>query len=183
MSSPSIPSERTYTYVAEQLAQGLSRDRILDDLKPEAKDRDIFARYVAAVPTPHAKQKYRTVNNLLVAALSADVLFKVYLLSSGNVPSTFFGLLVLFLSLAIWLTIQILQFRGFVYRFVFLFCLIELGLLVFTFAAGGISRLVLLLNSLDIWLVGLLALILARRLFPHIGMFTIRKDAAGNYRW
>lgn len=160
------------------LEQGLSRQDVFSQLSSENPgNAGKIAWCIASIPTKEAREKFIRYNALLFLLL---LVYAGLNLWSGLPVKPDEPTLFLFMTVAIPLVFAyfIFRFHGGVYRLAWIWFLIDLGeTVLLTGAPEPIDAFKLIV----LFLIMVLSLLLARKVFPNIGVLGPKKDPSGNF--
>lgn len=184
MSKRSIVKKDVLTFVQNELEAGKTKSEIFEELSARYFDSKTLAQYVAGVPDPDLKQRYKSANTLLFVLLILAGIFKVMsvvAMIAETTRSPFVFLLSALVPLVnIWLAIEVKNRRGYIYWVIIALAFISMmrsleGVL--THGAWVLVDITLLVAIAGLsWYVG-------TKMFPKLRFGQPVKDAQGAYRF
>lgn len=178
----SINRKEVFAFTNAELAAGRSKQSIFEELSQKYFDSKRLATYIASVPNPELRERYKTANSILFVLLVIAAVGKIFLLASllsvVSVYTVVFAVPLSFVTL--WLAAEVRKMRGYIYRILVLLPLVEIGRSIEALVEQpwwGVGHIVLLLS------IAGLSWFLSRRLFPTMGWGRVQQDASGNYQF
>ena len=179
MTKKSLNKKEAIKTIQDRIQANTPRQEILNELSELYYDKNTIAALIASIIDPKSKEKYRTLNNLLLGLLVSTIIAKILIgivlfssLSPLLIPIAF-----VLPILTIWFALEVSKFRGYIYKI--------LGIL----ASGGILKSIGYIKEtgifgiLDVVLViaiCVLSFYLGNKMFPNYGLFGPKKDKEGN---
>ncbi len=165
--------------VFEKLAEGKTRQEIFTEFSEQSPDQGGRIAYaIASIPSINSRKKYYLHNILLFSLLIGYSLLALTaaLPLKGGMDSF---VLVLKTCIPLFFSYYVYHFHGGLYRFLGLWCVIELFEVlfkeethnIFSYSKGAVLGLVLLLT-----------IIICLKVFPHFGVLNPKQDKDGKYQ-
>ena len=173
--------------IEQKLNTGIGKQEIFEELSQNYSYEYTVAQLVAMTPPHSLKQRYKRLNQILIALLLFAALVKVLVALPilSRLPAVAFPLLILVPALNVWFAMEIAKFKGYIYRPAGLLALAALFKAILPedgIASYGLAGWVIYgLNCLLILAIAVLAFYLAKRLFPNYGLLGPKRDPKGNY--
>jgi hypothetical protein len=178
MAKQQVRSKEVSKIINNKLQDNIPRQQILDELAELYHGKNTIAVLIASAPTNERKEKYKSLNTMLVALLGLTIVLKVavaaLLLSQMSVFLLPIALIIP--AFTVWLTYEVSKYKGYIYTVV-----------------GGLAIASILkslgtmdMNSVwDILDIGVLlaisglAFYLRKKMFPNFNFTGPKKDASG----
>lgn len=176
----SLNRKEVAVIIKSKLQEGIARQEILNELSEQYYSKSTIATMIASTIDPQAKEKYKALNNLLLALLVLSAIAKLLLgiavLSSLSPLLIPFAILFPFISIV--LAIEVYKYSGHIYGIVSLF---SFGSILRTFANFTDLEFDGYFDIAVLLVIALLALYLKDKMLPHYGFLGPKKDSEGNY--
>jgi hypothetical protein len=179
MTKKSLNKKEAIKTIQDRIQANTPRQEILNELSELYYDKNTISALIASMIDPQTKEKYKTLNNLLLGLLALTIIAKILIgivlfssLSPLLIPIAF-----VIPILTIWFALEVSKFRGYIYNI--------LGIL----ASGGILKSIGYIKEtgiygiLDVVLViaiCVLSFYLGNKMFPNYGLLGPKKDKEGN---
>jgi len=163
---------------SEKQNKGLTKQEIYNELKEMYFDKNRLAIIIASTVNIHRKNKFKSLNLMLMILVSLAALIKVTVLFSltNNLILVAFSITIALL-INFWFVYQIYRYRPFIYSYIgFLILFQEIRyLLEIEFISNwGVFEMIFYL------FVAVFSIIVKEKLFPKFGLFRPEKDKKGN---
>ncbi|MCF8348261.1 MAG: hypothetical protein K9G61_05560 [Bacteroidales bacterium] len=179
MTKKSINKKEVAKTIKNRLQDNIPRQIILDELSEQYFDKKTISTIIASTPDPLRKEKYKSLNNLLLGLLVLTILIKIFigivLISSFSIYLIPIAFLIPFIS--IWFAIEVSKFKGYIYNI--------LGILAIAGMLNSIGNLKEsgtygLIDFAIVMTIAGLSFYLGKKIFPNYGFYGPKKDSAGN---
>lgn len=179
MTKKSLNKKEVIKTIQNRIQDNVPRQEILNDLSEQYHDKTTISALIASTIDPKTKEKYKTLNNLLLGLLVLTIIAKILV---GIVSlSSLSPLLVLFAFvipiITIWFAFAVLNFKGYIYNILGLLAIAGIFTTNRTIIASGIYGIIDVVIALSI---SGLSFYLGKKMFPNYGIFGPKKDAEGN---
>ncbi len=165
--------------IFQKLAENKSRQEIFtefSDNSPEQSGKIAFA--IASIPSENLRKKYLLLNLFLFSLLVGYALLAcTSSFSLGEEVETF--KLVLKTCIPLFLAYYVYHFHGGLYRFLALWCAIELIMVLFK--EGGHPLFIYSKGAVLAAILGI-TIFICIKIFPHFSFLSPKKDADGKYQ-
>lgn len=180
MAKKDLKKKEAIQLIEQKLAKGLKKRLILEELSEEYMDRSAIEKFVAMTIGEETKNKYRSLNILLVILLITvgipKLILGIVILSEISVYAT---LIALFLPVInIIFAVEIYKFRGYAYKivgFLGIFSIVKNINYIFTNGLWGLIEFLLVTTII------VLAFYLGSKMFPNYTITGHKKDASDNW--
>jgi len=170
-------------FIEAKLREGFSKQEIYKELSTKIYLKSDLLQYLAMVPDPEKRIKFRTINLILFALLIFITILKILtaLVFFARISAWLIPLSFIIPFVAIFLAVEVKKFRGYIYRPLGLLGIASLfqslshiedlgrmnpGQLIFEFIVGYLTTI----------LVIVIAFYISAKAFPYYGFLGLKKE-------
>ncbi len=165
--------------IFNELAEGRTRDEIFSEFSEESPDQSGKIAYaIASIPSQNLRKKYLLFNHFLFSLLICYA-FLSFTAAYPIKGSMEMFILILKICIPSFFSYYIFHFHGGLYRFLGLWCIIEIIEVVFK---EQVHTLFSYSKMAVLGLILLVTIVICLKVFPHFGFLSPRQDSEGNYR-
>lgn len=179
MTKKSLNTKEAIKIIQDRIQDNIPRQEILNELSEEYYDKTTISALIASAIDPRTKEKYKTLNNLLLGLLVLTIIIKILvgiiLLSSLSlflIPIAF-----VIPILTIWFALEVSKYKGYVYNILGILAIASIFNLTGNIGESGIYGIIDVVVAIAI---GGLSFYLGNNMFPNYGLFGPKKDKDGN---
>lgn len=179
MTKKSLNKREAIKTIQDRMQVNTPRQEILNELSEQYYDKTSISVLIASTIDPQTKEKYKTLNNLLLGLLALTIIAKILVgivlfstLSPLLIPIAF-----VLPILTIWFAIEVSKFKGYIYNILGMLAIASIFNSIGNIGESGIYGII------DVVLVTSicgLSFYLGKKMFPNYGLFGPKKDTEGN---
>ena len=179
MTKKSINRKEVTKTIETRLQENIPRKEILEELSEQYFDKNTISTLIASTPDNQIKEKFKTLNNILLGLLILTIVFKIFvgitLLSSISLYLIPIAFLIPFIS--IWFAFEVSKFNGYIYKSLELLAIASIFKALGNLGESGTFGLI---NIVIVVVIAGLSFYLGNKIFPNYGLFGPKKDSDGN---
>lgn len=167
--------------VRQAVHAGQDRRQVFESYKNQVKKPLKVAMTIASIPYPDQKAKYRVLNAVLLALLILAAISKLFSVfgmfqTFGLLPALAMALVGLIVPIAC--AVEVYRFNGQIYTLIPIFCVLGFTQILRHYEGDWLGALI---DGAFLLVIAGLSLVIKFKVFPHIGMGGVKKDAQGQY--
>lgn len=179
MTKKSLSTKEAIKIIQNRIQDNIPRQEILNELSEEYYGKTTISALIASTIDPQTKEKYKTLNNLLLGLLVLTIITKILvgiiLLSSLSlflIPIAF-----VIPILTIWFALEVSKYKGYIYNSLGILAIASIFNLIGNIGESGIYGIIDVVVAIAI--CGL-SFYLGNKMFPNYGLSGPKKDKDGN---
>lgn len=140
MTKKSLNTKEAIKIIQDRIQNNIPRQEILNELSEEYYDKSTISALIASTIDPKTKEKYKTLNNLLLGLLVLTIIIKILvgiiLLSSLSlflIPIAF-----VIPILTIWFALEVSKYKGYIYNILGILAIASIFNLIGNIGESGI---------------------------------------------
>jgi hypothetical protein len=180
MTKKSLNKKEAIKTIQDTIQVNTPRQEILNELSEQYYDKTTISVLIASTIDPQTKEKYTTLNNLLLGLLALTIIAKILVgivlfssLSPFLIPIAF-----VLPILTIWFALEVSKFKGYIYNILGMLAIASIFNSIGNIGESGIYGIIDVV--LVITICGL-SFYLGNKMFPNYGFFGPKKDTEGNF--
>ncbi len=178
MAKQQVRSKEVSKIINSKLQDNIPRQQILDELAELYHGKNTIAVLIASAPTNERKEKYKSLNTILVALLVLTVVLKIVVaaLLLSQVSVFLLPIALIIPAFSMWLAYEVSKYKGYIYTVLGMLALAS----IFKAMANGAAIQVLGILEIGVLLaISGLAFYLRKKMFPNFNFTGPKKDASG----
>ncbi len=179
MTKKSLNRKEVTKTIQNRLQDNIPRQEILDELSEQFFDKKTISVIIASTPDPLRKEKYKSLNNLLLGLIALTIIIKIFvgilLISSLSIYLLPIAFVIPFIS--IWFALEVSKFKGYIYNILGLLSIASILTSIGKLQESGTYG---LFDIAIVTVIAGLSFYLGNKVFPNYGFFGPKKDSEGN---